>query len=171
MESGKKVLLFGNGPFAKINTAFQMALAGRTEGHLATVINDHKLMEDFAHDGFCSWQFRGMLNEGYSAALDNTSIPYKPIIEIASSYKYARREALLFEYQIANGKLIVCTLNLPQEDCGARYLKDSIINYAMSDFAPEIKISVADLYKICHGEKICVIENTNEAFNANDITM
>lgn len=171
MESGKKVLLFGNGPFAKINTAFQMALAGRTEGHLATVINDHPLMQDFAHDGFCSWQFRNMLNEGYSAALDNTNIAYKPIIEIASSYKYARREALLFEYAIANGRLLVCTLNLPNEDVGARYLKGSIIKYAMADFKPEIEISIADLYKICHGEKICVIENTNEAFNANDITM
>ncbi len=171
MENGKKVLLFGNGPFAKINTAFQMALAGRTEGHLATVINDHPLMQDFAHDGFCGWQFRNLLNEGYSAALDNTDIAYKPIIEIASSYKYARREALLFEYKIAKGKLLVCTLNLPEADACARYLKNSIIKYAMSDFKPEIEISVADLYKICHGKKICVIENTNEAFNANDITM
>ncbi len=172
LKVGKKVVIFGNGPFAKINTAFQMALAGRTEGHLATVINDHPLMEKFPHDGFCGWQFRNMLNEGYSAPLDNVDIDYEPIIEIASSYKYARRESVMFEYKVGEGKLFVCTLNLPETDMGARYLKSIILSYVMSDeFDPAIKVTAADLYKICHGKPICVIENTNEAFNANDVTM
>ncbi len=172
LEAGKSVVMFGSGPFVKINTAFQMALAGRTEGHLATVIADHPLMEDFPHDGFCGWQFRNMLNEGYSVALDMTEIDFKPIIEIASSYKYARREALLFEYRVGKGKLLVCSLNLPDSDLGAKYLKSSIISYADSDkFNPEISLTKEQLYKLCHAKPVVVIENTNEAFNANDITM
>ena len=172
LNDGKSVVMFGAGPLVKINTAFQMALAGRTEGHLATVINDHPLMENFAHDGFCGWQFRNMLNEGYSVALDLTEIEYKPIIEIASSYKYARREALIVEYKIGKGKLLVCTLNLPKEDNGANYLASCIINYAQSDkFNPEITLTDEQFYKLCHAKPVVVIENTNEAFNANDITM
>lgn len=172
LDSGKKVVMFGAGPLVKINTAFQMALAGRTEGHLATVINDHPLMEDFPSDGFCGWQFRNMLNEGYSVALDLTDIEYKPIIEIASSYKYARREALMVEYKVGKGKLFICTLNLPNDDNGANYLKSSIINYALSEkFDPEIALTSEQFYKLCHSEPVVVIENTNEAFNANDITM
>ncbi len=172
LKSGKDVVLFGNGPFYKINTAFQMACAGRTEGHLATVINDHPLMEKFPHEGFCGWQFRNMLNEGYSAVLDLTEVPYEPIIEIASSYKYARREALVFEYKVGNAKLFVCTMNLPEDDAGARWFKANVLSYVQSDkFNPEITLTEEQLYKICHVKPICVIENTNEAFNANDITM
>ncbi len=172
LDAGKSVVMFGTGPFVKINTAFQMALAGRTEGHLATVIADHPLMDKFPHDGFCGWQFRNMLNEGYSTALDMTEIEFKPIIEIASSYKYARREALLFEYKIGKGKLIVCSMNLPESDLGAKYLKGEIINYATSDkFNPEITLNSEQFYKLTHAKPVVVIENTNEAFNANDITM
>lgn len=172
LSSGKNVLMFGNGPFVKINTAFQMALAGRTEGHLATVINDHPLMEQFPHDGFCGWQFRNMLNEGYSCALDLTEIEYSPVIEIASTYKYARREALMFEYKVGKGKLFVCSLNLPENDAGARYLKSSIISYVKGDkFNPEIELTDEQFYKLCHAKPVVVIENTNEAFNANDVTM
>lgn len=172
LKSGKDVVLFGNGPFYKINTAFQMACAGRTEGHLATVINDHPLMEKFPHEGFCGWQFRNMLNEGYSAVLDLTDVAYQPIIEIASSYKYARREALVFEYKVGDARLFVCTLNLPEEDAGARWFKSNVLSYVQSDkFNPEITLTEEQLYKICHVKPICVIENTNEAFNANDITM
>ena len=172
LNSGKSVVMFGTGPFVKINTAFQMALAGRTEGHLATVINDHPLMEEIPNDGFCGWQFRNMLNEGYSVALDLTEIEYKPIIEIASSYKYARREGVMFEYKVGKGKLFVCSLNLPEFDNGAKYLKSAILNYALSEkFDPQIALTDEQLYKLCHLEPVVVIENTNEAFNANDITM
>lgn len=172
LDNGENVLLFGNGPFVKINTSFQIALAGRTEGHLATVINDHPLMKDFPHEGFCGWQFRNILAGGYSAALDLIEIPYSPIIEIASSYKYARREAVLFEYAVGKGKLLVCTLNLGSDDYGAKWLKNRIIEYFNGkDFAPKISLTDEQFYKLCHGKPVCVIENTNEAYNANDITM
>lgn len=172
MSKGKNVLLLGCGPFAKINTSFQMALAGRTEGHLATVVNDHPITRDFPHDGFCGWQFRNMINEGYSSALDLVEIPFKPIIEIASCYKYARREALMFEYKIGNGKLLVCSLGFAEKDVGAVWLKNRILSYFNSEeFNPQISITENQLYKICHGKPVFVIENANKAFNANDITM
>ena len=172
MAEGKNVLLLGCGPFAKINTSFQMALAGRTEGHLATAVNDHPITRDFPHDGFCGWQFRNMINEGYSSALDLVEIPFKPIIEIASCYKYARREALMFEYKIGNGKLLVCSLGFNEKDIGAVWLKNRILSYFNSEeFNPQISITENQLYKICHGKPVFVIENANKAFNANDITM
>ena len=78
----------------------------------------------------------------------------------------------MFEYKVGEGKLFVCTLNLPETDIGARYLKSIILSYVMSDeFNPSIAVTEQDLYKICHAKPVCVIENTNEAFNANDITM
>ncbi len=171
IKAGKKIAVFGVGPLQRIRTSFQISCAGRTEGHLATVINDHLIMKDFSHEGFCGWQFRDMLNGGCSAVLDVHDLPFAPIIEIASSYKYARKEALMFEYSIGKAKLFVCTLNLPENDPAARYLKYSIYKYLSSEFNPEQEITYLQLDSLCHTEPVCVIENTNEANNANDITM
>ena len=78
----------------------------------------------------------------------------------------------MFEYKVGDARLFVCTLNLPEEDAGARWFKSNVLSYVQSDkFNPEITLTEEQLYKICHVKPICVIENTNEAFNANDITM
>ena len=171
LKSGKNVAVFGAGPMQSIRTSFQISCAGRTEGHLATVINDHPISNAFPHDGFCGWQFRDMLNGGCSLSLDVKDLPFRPIIEIASSYKYARKEAVMFEYQGGGGKLIVCSLNLSDTDIGARWLKYVIYNYLEKEFCPSEQISFDELRALCNTEQVCVIENTNEANNANDITM
>ncbi|MBE6929691.1 MAG: hypothetical protein E7463_05360 [Ruminococcaceae bacterium] len=172
MKAGKRVVLFGAGPFSSLDVTFQLSVAGRTTGHLATVIEDHPLMQDFPHDGYCSWQFRQMMNDSCSAVVELPRLPHKPIIDIASAYKNVRREALLFEYAVGAGKLIVCTLNLREDDPGAQWLKAHIVSYAMGeDFAPAQAISVQELAMLCHAEDLSSLGNTNEAFNANDITM
>ena len=171
MRIGESVVLFGTGPFKTSDTKFQLSVAGRTNGHLATVIADHPLMRDFAHDGYCGWQFYNMLNSK-AAILDITRIPHSPIIDIASSYKNAHREAMLFEYRVGNGRLLVCTLNLTEADPAAKWLRERIISYASSnEFSPRDAITPDELRDICgNGENIGG-SNENLAQNKNDITM
>lgn len=172
LRQGEKVLLFGTGPFAAVETSFQLSVAGRTNGHLATAINDHALMEDFPHDGYCGWQFRGMMNGGKAVVLDLPKAAYAPIVEIASSYKNARREALMFEYTVGNGKLFVCTLNLSENDPGACWLKSRIISYVMGEeFAPAESLTFTEFAALCDGMPVEQGANANEALNKNDITM
>ncbi len=171
LAKGKNVVLFSAAPFTAIETSFQLSVAGRTNGHLATVIDDHPLMQDFPHDGFCAWQFEKMLNDGHAAVLDLTRLPHTPIIDIASSYKNAHREALLFEYSVGNGKLIVCTMNLTEQDPAANWLKERIVSYAMSeDFCPRDTITAEELLFLCRAQTIANAKNANEAKNINDIT-
>ena len=172
MRAGRSVLLLSAGPFVRLNNAFQISVAGRTEGHLATVIADTPLMRDFPHEGFCSWQFRDMMKDSHTAALDLPSSDFAPIIEIASSYKNARREAMLFEYSIGKGRLLVSTLNLPDGDAGARWLKARMLEYAASDeFAPKTSLSISELISLSEAAPIDSGENSNVAQNMNDITM
>ena len=172
LASGENVLIFGKGPFTALSTSFQLSVAGRTNGHLATVIDDHPLMRDFPHDGYCSWQFRDMLNGGCAAVLDITRMPHSPIIDIASTYKNAHREAMLFEYRVGGGKLLVCTLNLSEIDPGARWLREHIVDYAMSEhFLPKDSLTLSELRGICGVQPIDDGVNDNEAQNKNDITM
>lgn len=166
------MVMFGTGSFTALDTSFQISLAGRTNGHLATVIDDHPLMEDFPHDGFCSWQFRKMLDDSKAVVLDIPRIKHSPIIDIASTYKNAHREAMIFEFAVNKGNILVCTLNLRDDDPGARWLKAHIINYAVSGkLQPKERITFEELKELCAVKKIDTGINTNEAQNANDITM
>ena len=172
LKSGEKVLIFGTEPFASARTNFQISLAGRTEGHLATYIDESPLMREFPHSGFCSWQFREMMNGGRSVLLDLPIADYSPVIEIASAYKNARREALIAEYRVGDGRLLVCGLALRDDDPGARWLKSLILTYADSDrFDPAPRLSFAELATLASLESIADTANANAARNANDITM
>ncbi len=173
LEQGRRVVIFGAGPFGTNDVSWQISLAGRTEGHLATVIADHPLMRDFPHDGLCGRQFETMMEGCSSVILDRTGLPHEPVIDIATSYKNARREALIFEYAALNGSLLVASLRFDPEDPAAMWLKNKILKYAAGDeFRPEEKIDAETLHALCMtksvGESVTVI---NEAFNMNDITM
>lgn len=172
LRDGKTVVIFGTDPFPTNEVTYQLSVAGRTHGHLATVIADTPLMADFPHNGYCARQFEHMLNGSRSAVLDLCVHPHRPIIDIASSYKNARREAMLFEYRVGSGRLLVCTLRLTEEDPGALWLKNRIVQYAVSeDFRPEQTLTVAQLAVLCSAETVAAEENENQAMNKNDITM
>jgi hypothetical protein len=171
LKQGKNVVLFGNGPFESSEVSWQLSVAGRTNGHLATVIDDHPLMEDFPHEGYCGQQFESMLNGSCSVLLELPGIPHRPIVDIASSYKNAHREAMLFEFCVGKGKLLVCTLNLTKEDPAADWLKNKILTYVLSEhFQPKQTISETELMAICKEETLILNTNENEAMNKNDIT-
>ena len=171
LKRGKDVLLFGTGPFASLKTSFQIALAGRTAGHLATVIEDTPLMEDFPHQNFCGWQFRSMLDGGKAVVLDIANVPFEPLVEAVSTYKYAHKEALIFEYKIGNGRLLVASFNFDDKDPGARWLKSHIVSYTQSEsFSPKHELSFDELSSLFSTNPIFVEENTNMARNTNDIT-
>ena len=172
MREGKNVVLLGTGPFAAYDVSFQLSIAGRTTGHLATVVADHPLMADFPHDGYCGRQFETMMNGSKSAVFDLTEMPHRPIVDIASSYKNAHREAMLAEYRIGAGKLLLCTLRLTDADPAARWLKARMIAYAGSDdFAPARNLSEEQLALLCKASPVQAAQNENEAMNKNDITM
>lgn len=184
LREGRRVVLFGTGPFASAEVSWQIALAGRTNGHLATVVADHPLLADFPHRGYCGSAFAPMLTDSHSVVLDipavaqdwilkqDPGILYDPIIDIAGSYKNARREAMLVEYRVGMGKLLICTLRLPEDDPGALWLKNQILRYAAGEqFMPVQSLTEAEFAALCTVSPVVEERNTNEAMNKNDITM
>ena len=171
MAQGKTVVIFGTEPFASVETTFQLSIAGRTTGHLATAICPHPLMVHFPHQGFCAKQFEGMLNGGRAAVLDGTPGNHNPIIDIATTYKNAQREGLLFEYCVEKGRLLVCTLNFREDDPAARWLKAQILSYAESEqFTPAVTLTAEELRRICQVNVTAEHGDSNRAVNKNDIT-
>ena len=110
--------------------------------------------------------------EGANAVcFENESIPFDPIIEVASSHKYVLRQSALFEYRVGNGRLLVCGMNFLDTDPAARWLKNQLIAYANSDdFDPAYSLDENELLALINANVTAAAKNTNVAFNANDKT-
>ncbi|MBQ4086976.1 MAG: beta galactosidase jelly roll domain-containing protein [Clostridia bacterium] len=171
LHSGKDVLLLGAEPFVSLPTTFRIGLAGRTSGNLATVISDHPALSEMPHEGFCSWQFSGLMEDGNAICFACDDVPYNPIIEVASTHKFAIRQAAMFEFTVGEGRLFVCGFHFSETDPAAMWLKEQLIRYMTSDaFRPGEEISEVQLRKLIHGQVGEVVGNTNFAFNPNDKT-
>ncbi|HAI14163.1 MAG TPA: hypothetical protein DCM28_20830 [Phycisphaerales bacterium] len=129
LEQGGSVLLLGSEPFESQATKFQPAACGRSSGDLATVIGPHPIFENFPHQGFCDWQFAFMLEHGSAVIFNDSALPFKPILEVVSTYKSVTPKAAMFEYALGKGHLLVCGLNLQKDDPAAALLFDRMISY------------------------------------------
>ncbi len=169
LAEGKDVLLLGAEPFQNAPTLFQIAIAGRVSGQLATVIHDHPLTKELPHDGFCGYQFDGLMTDGKMVIFADRSIPFHPIVENVSPHKYVLRQASLFEYRVMKGRLLVCSMNFRQDDPGADWLKGTLISYATGDqFNPKDYLGAEELESLIHKAVKKADDNNNLAFNIND---
>lgn len=149
LVDGGRIVLFGHKPFPANKMGFNILKSGNWKGHLATVIADHPLTNRFPNDGYCSWQFYSMLTDSTTIVFNDFKAAFDPIIDVASGYKNVIRQASLFEWQVGNGRLLVCSLNLQASDPAARYLKSCIIDYASSDeFKPKTTVTPEELARI-----------------------
>ena len=171
LKSGKKILLLDEGPLLTNPTSFRISLAGRTSGNVATVIKDHPVTRDIPNEGFCSWQFSDMIENGKAVIYTDDSIPYDPIIELMSTHKFVIKQAPLFEFNAFGGKAIVCTFNFKDDDACASWLKSKLIEYVNgNEFEPALTLSEEQFNSFIHGQVTTVAANNNFAFNPNDKT-
>jgi len=171
LKDGRDVLLIGTGPFQSLPTTFRIALAGRPSGNLATVISDHPIFNDLPHDGFCGWQFGELLEGGNAVCFESDEVPFNPIVDVASVHKYAIRQSALFEFNVFDGRLLVCSFNFKDKDPGAKWLKAKLVSYAQSeDFNPKDTLDEKQLYALINGKVKKAVANSNFAFNPNDKT-
>ncbi|MBI2842256.1 MAG: hypothetical protein HYX78_02535 [Armatimonadetes bacterium] len=147
--NGGSVVLLGTEPFPTLRTYFSTTTTGRAEGNVATVIVDHPVMRGFPHDGWCDWQFYSMLEGGSAVVFNDVDIPFEPVVEVVSSFKYIRKQSSLFELAVGKGKLIVCTMKLDLSDPASAYLLDRVLSYAESEeFKPSQRASARELLRL-----------------------
>ena len=169
MGRGERVLLLGKGPFKSLRTSFRIGLAGRTSGHYATIIKPgHPALEGMPHEGFCGWQFRRLMQNGAAVQLE-AGVPFDPIIEVASSDKYLIRQAMLFEYKVGEGQLLVCSFAFNTNDPAATWLKARLETYAASDaFNPKQSLTPDQLRAVIDAPLFSAEGNKNVALNPDD---
>lgn len=122
-------LLLGTDGLPAEPTVFQISCAGRPNGNLATVIAKHPVFEALPHDKFCDWQFYDMLQDAEAVVFNDFAEYFSPLLEIAGSFKRILKQAAVFELQVGQGRLFVCSLKLKSGNPAAQTLKAGIIGY------------------------------------------
>lgn len=168
MARGERVLLLGAGPFKSLGTTFRIGMAGRTIGNYATVIKDHPVFKGFPHEGYCAWQFRRLMEGGRAVQLE-AGVPFDPVVDIASSVKFPIRQAMMFEYRVGPGRLLVSSFALGDNDPAAAVLRAALVDYAAGDwFEPPLALTPAQLAAVIDAPLLSGEQDTNRANNVND---
>ena len=170
LSSGKSLVALGKTPFVTNPTDFQISVAGRTGGNLATVINNHPLTQELSHEGFCSWQFCQLMKDGAAVCFADNNMQFEPIIEMVSTHKCFVKQAAMFEFKALGGKMFVCSFAFHENDPCAMWLKDQILKYVQGiEFAPAVEYAETELESLIFGKVTRAEKNTNFALNPNDI--
>ena len=169
LAKGERVLLLGAGPFKSLPTTYRIGMAGRCAGNYATVIKPgHPALEGMPHEGFCGWQFRRLMEKGNAVQLE-AGVPFDPIIDIASAVKCPIRQAMLFEYRVGEGRLLVCSFKFGKDDPAAAWLRDRLVAYAAGpSFEPVHGITPRQLHDVINAPLVSGAKNQNRARNPGD---
>lgn len=112
------------------NTAWTRGQAPHTLGILCDPA--HPLFACFPTESHSNWQWWELLHGAAAMHLDHLPPDVRPVIQVIDTWFEARRLGLLYETQVAAGRLIVCSLDL-QSDLGnrpvARQLRYSLAHY------------------------------------------
>ena len=137
----------------------------------SAVVNEHPITRDLPHEGFCSWQFRQMIEQGSAVCFANNQMEFDPIIEIVAAHKCFVKQAAMFEFKALGGRMFISSFVFKDTDPCANWIKNRIIEYVSSnEFEPQIEYSEAELDSFVYGEVAKAAENTNFAINPNDKT-
>jgi hypothetical protein len=145
LEEGKTVVLFSDSLPESIDAGFttdfwsypmfksicesnKMKPAPGTMG--LVIDNTHKALELFPTEKYASWQWQQIITKAKPVILDDEK-EYQLIVEVIDNFERGHTLGLLYEKKYKNGKLLVCTADLPKhlEVPEIRQLYLSILNY------------------------------------------
>jgi len=166
--SGGDVLLLGYEPFDAKPVINTLAIGHASfAGDLGVVVHPHPVTNEFPHAGWGSWQFHKLMEpeKAMTVLFDSepfVNAPFDPLIEIISSDKQVRRQALMFEYTIGEGRLFAFSGTVRTDEPAGEALLDSIFAYICSDkFHPRHSLDAEKL-------KLCFNKPEKEEFDAVD---
>lgn len=142
IENGKDVVQYQTPVFW--NTSWFKMRPPHTTGIL--IQDKHPVFIDFPTEYYADLQWWEIANRQQIINLENFPPHFRPIIQPVDTWFLNRRLGMLFEANVNGGQLIVCSINIENNDENrpvANQLYKSIITYMQSDnFNPTEKIAM-----------------------------
>jgi hypothetical protein len=111
----------------------------------------HPIFKGFPTQMHTNWQWFPVIKASHPMMLDNTGKDYRPIVQVIDNIERNHKLGLVFEFQIGNGKLLVCMADLEAASSypEGRAFYRSVLEYITSpDFAPKTHITLEDFQKL-----------------------
>jgi len=147
-EKGAKVAIGFSSIFW--NTAWTGNQPPHTLGILCNPV--HPLFRDFPTEFHSNWQWWDPVTHSQAMVLDGFQSDLKPLIQPIDTWFENRRLALAFEAKCANGKLMVCSINMNDsldQRPVTKQLLSSMLNYMNSaSFDPKTETELRQVKKI-----------------------
>jgi hypothetical protein len=110
----------------------------------------HPALAQFPTEFYSNWQWYVLLQNSRTLNLNGTPESFRPIVEVIDNFARNNKLGNLFEARVGRGRLLVCTIDLPDltdKQPAAKQLLKSLYAYVGSrSFAPseELKTTVLD---------------------------
>ncbi|NIK78015.1 hypothetical protein FHS15_003153 [Paenibacillus castaneae] len=109
---------------------------------------NHPVLKHFPSEQYSTYQWWNIVSNSRSIILDGTPKEFSPIVQTIDNFERNHKLGMMFECQVAQGKLLVCAcdfdkvIDMPE---GKQFLS-SIISYMKSEeFDPKAAMSVSEL--------------------------
>ena len=105
--------------------------------------NSHKALKDFASEYYSTPQWYNIVKSGVCAVLDDAPKDFYPIVQTIDNIERNHKLGNLFEANVLNGKLIVCTMSLRRlfESIEGKWFVKSVCDYCGSEsFNPKYRL-------------------------------
>ncbi len=97
--------------------------------------NQHPALANFPTETYSNWQWWDLVTNSRSVQLDDLKPQPTPIIRVIDNFFRNRNLAVLTEFSMGKGKLLLCTMDMHHDlahRLAARQLKSSLLQYAGS---------------------------------------
>src|SRR5574344_209050 len=111
----------------------------------------HPVLSDFPTEYHSNWQWWRLLKHGRPINLATLPTTLSPIIRVIDNFSTNRNLGIMFEAKVGNGKLMVCSMNLQNEQSNpeGRQMLHSILNYMESDkFDPTTEMTSSQVQTV-----------------------
>ncbi|WP_158796445.1 sugar-binding domain-containing protein [Pedobacter sp. L105] len=104
----------------------------------------------FPTDEYSNWQWWKLIQGSQTMILNNTSASFRPLIQVIDNFARNNKLGNVFEARVGKGTLLVCTLNLRDENLPeTRAFLKSLYRYVSSDsFKPTQSLNISTLGEI-----------------------
>lgn len=163
VEQGKDVVQYMTPSFW--NTSWFKMRPPHTEGSL--INNYHPVFKDFPTDFYTGLQWWELVQKGQVMEMNNFPPGFQPIIQPIDTWFINRKLGTLFEANVGNGKIMVCSADIttePNKRIVARQLYYSIINYMNTiHFVPEKSVQLSVIEDLLRNEGERINTHTTDA--------
>jgi hypothetical protein len=110
----------------------------------------HPALGAFPTETHSDWQWWDLVMGSRALVLDGTPATYRPVVQVIDNFERNHKLGVLFEAEVENGKLLICTLDLlhKQDSPVARQMLHSLLKYARAGLKPKTALPMESVNAI-----------------------